>query len=433
MTQRAIYQDQYVIETQLAGSSDISTLLGTLGDFAIDGSVIGIDVDTLALLLNNHPDINPNPDTIHTRKTTGKSFRRTGTDNEYHMGIFNPNSSWEFDANPTTLALPLWLLFQNGVANEQSAVNFTKRILPYTSSGMEVYASIGRNIGAESQVMDACIVNTISLSSEENQALKASVNFLGSAYRNDVSATLWDTSYTLRAPLLWQNAVVTLRYNTNAGVKLDLTNFSLSFNNNAKVKHYASQNVSKFTLGDLDVIGSMKITRNITNYAANSVIDDWLDTSNNLGVDRVMFIMWNTLQSGGMSTTRAVSGGTAGTKSITVADATSPVSLIVDDIIIIDRGTADEEFAFVSAINTTTPGEHVLTLRDNLAYTHDASETVEEAGRDFFGIRMNIRYDGAPTTGDDELVNEVSFTCVDDETNPSILMGLIDNVDRSIP
>lgn len=425
MSLRAPFQDVYVIETQLAGASDLTTLLASPPDFLTLDSPIGAEKDKLQYYLNSHPDLNPNPRTIITRKATGNSSKKLGVGGEFRVGIHNPASSWEFEANGVTLALPLWLLLQNGIAQEQSIANFSKRVVPYTSSDIEVYASIGRNLGIESQVIDGCIVQSLSLSAVEGGVLEATANFIGAAYKNDVDGSSWNNSPSLVSLLLWQNASITLRYNNTNGIKLTIPNFNLNINNNAESKHYNSQEIYKYTLGELVISGNMKIPRDIINYEGNQVIDDWLDITNNLGVSRPMFIMWGGIESGGGSSV-VDTGGVAGTNTIIVTDISN---FSVGDVVILDIGNEIQEFGIISAIDSLT-----LTFHDKFVYTHSlGSGSVREAGRDFFGIRLNVRYDSAPINSEDELTTDVSFTCVDDEINKSIMIGIVDNVDRSIP
>jgi hypothetical protein len=255
MATRNIYDDIYGLGSQV---TNISTVAAA----------------TKGIALSNHPDLNNGTNTISQRKATGLSYIRTDTGFERQVGTEMPTSGpWEFDVHIKSLARILWSFYQTSAFQGASSV-YPKYFIPYETTTCDVWLSLVRKLAASgdanSHQINGAICNTFTLSSEEGQTLKCSAGFIGYdwAKRDIASDTL---TFDASAPLLWQNATITL-----GGTAVNIPSFSLTVNNGAIAKAFDAKNPIKHILNEFTAEGTIRVPWSADTVGGNTEIDNFV-------------------------------------------------------------------------------------------------------------------------------------------------------------
>lgn len=247
---------------------------------------IGLEVGKHALPVIGQPPLDPGQIIIDQRKTVGKSTRRTGTGYEYLQAGDAPTVTFEMEATPNMVAFFCWLLFQKG-STEGAETPFAKVFTPYTDAACEIWASILRKMSAaaaDSHVIHGAICQSMTLSSAEGEALKLAVTLNGSHFFNvfDFDAQSSVLSFSEKAPLLFQDATITLDTNS-----INIPGFSVTITNNAAGKRYATAHVYEFILGDLTGDGTFTMPWGQATEGANEQLNNFI-----AGTDTLLVVEW---------------------------------------------------------------------------------------------------------------------------------------------
>lgn len=222
--------------------------------------------------LINHPSFNPGSQTINQRKAVGTSYRQTGAGClEYTQGSAIPTTSFEFDVSSKNLSAFLWALFQTG-SFQGAGTAYPKYYVPYESPDSEVWLTLVRKLapagtGASHRIVGA-IVNSITLSAEEGQNLKATVEFQGYSFESNRDTTNDTFTFQTASCLQWQNAVVTLD-----GTTVNIPGFSLTISNNAVTKFYDNPTAVRHDAGEFTATGSISVPWGQATEGGNAQID----------------------------------------------------------------------------------------------------------------------------------------------------------------
>jgi len=221
--------------------------------------------------LLNHPSFSPGTQTINQRKAVGTSYRRTGSCLEYTQGASIPTTSFEMDVSAKNISLFLWSLFQTS-SFQGAGATYPKYFVPYEDSTTEMWLTLVRKLAedtdANSHAIAGAIVKSITLSAEEGQHLKATVEFQGYSFSSAYD-TAGDT-FTFHAAscLLWQNAVVTLDGHT-----VNIPGFEMTISNNALTKFYDNATAVRHDVGEFTVTGSIKMPYAAADEGSNVQLD----------------------------------------------------------------------------------------------------------------------------------------------------------------
>ena len=244
-----------------------------------------------------YPDFTSGLEVIDTRKATGVPYRKTI---EYLQGTKSPGVTLEMEASPRSLIPFLFALFHTVT---EAATPFEKIFTIYAShpdfTGKSASAltspglfTLVRNTGvtAESHQLTNCIVRSMTLSGEQGQPLKMSV---------EVIATTLSTAYTLTTddftfPTTQNTAIMfhDLYLRLDGSVASRANSFSITMSNNAVVKHQAgagNQNVTGFVLGDFTVTGSLSIPWGLS-ANENAEIEKFTDGTSSRPTDTLIEI-----------------------------------------------------------------------------------------------------------------------------------------------
>jgi hypothetical protein len=277
MAQRNIWMDIYSV-----GYSNVSISTVANASFGIP--------------LLNHPNFEAGTQTINQRKATGTSYRQGQTGMEYQQGSAVPTTSYEFDVNYANLSHILWAFFQSS-AFQGTGAPYVKYFIPYESPTSEVWLTLVRKLAASgtgsSHQIAGAQPKTLALSCEEGQPLKATVEFQGYSFvdtRDVASDTL---TFSAVAPLLWQNATITL-----AGSAINVPGFNLTVNNNLVTKFHDNATAVRHLLGDLTVEGTIRVPWSDTNRGGNTELDAFIN-----GTVSRLVISWGSGVTNGIATT----------------------------------------------------------------------------------------------------------------------------------
>lgn len=259
MATRTIWEDLFSVAS---GVTNIST--------AANG--------TFGIPLTNHPSFNPGTQTINTRKAVGTSYRQTGTGClEFTQGSAIPTTAWEFDVSSKNLSHFLWSLFQTG-SFQGAGATYIKYYVPYETPDVEVWLTLVRKLAANgtaaSHRIVGAIVKSISLSCEEGQNLKATVEFQGYSFESTRDSANDVFTFQTASCLQMQNAVVTLD-----GTTINVPSFDLTITNNALTKFYDNATAVRHDVGEFTVTGNIRIPWAQATEGANVQIDDFANGS----------------------------------------------------------------------------------------------------------------------------------------------------------
>lgn len=223
--------------------------------------------------LLNHPSFSPGTQTINQRKAVGTSYRRTGNCLEYTQGSAIPTTQFEMDVSAKNISLFLWSLFQTS-SFQGAGTTYPKYFVPYEDSTTEMWLSLIRKLAedadANSHAIAGAIVKSITLSAEEGQHLKATVEFQGYSFSSAYD-TAGDTfTFHAAACVLWQNATVTLDAHT-----VNIPGFEMTISNNALTKFYDNSTAVRHDVGEFTVTGSIKIPYSTTDEGGNVQLNEF--------------------------------------------------------------------------------------------------------------------------------------------------------------
>jgi hypothetical protein len=224
--------------------------------------------------LLNHPSFEPGTQTINQRKAVGTSYRRSGACLEYIQGASIPTTSFEFDVSPVNIGYFLWSLFQTGSFQGAGTV-YPKYFVPYENATTEMWLTLVRKLAADgtaaSHRIVGAIVKSITLSAEEGQPLKATVEFQGYSFESNRDTTDDTFTFGTASCYLWQNAVVTLD-----GTTVNIPGFNLTITNNALTKFYDNSTAVRHDVGEFTATGSFRMPYSQATEGANQQVDDFI-------------------------------------------------------------------------------------------------------------------------------------------------------------
>lgn len=278
MAIRSPLQDVYLI-TSTDGAGALMNAITDTGIWTTGN--IGWAANVFNMFPINKPDLLSNMRISDVRKATGISQRFTGTaGTEYNVTVAEPSiSGVEMELIPSHMTLLLWLLFQTG-SSQAGASPYTYTNIPYSDFSCEQYCSIGRllDAGAHSHQMDGCIITSMTISGEEGGILTVSCDFIGESLNTDADLAAVPQTASNLAPVLFQDiSSVTL-----GGSAIDLISFSITITNNATRRFYDSAAAERYSLGALDVSGTITIPWDQTNFSKNLASDAFIAGSDNL-------------------------------------------------------------------------------------------------------------------------------------------------------
>jgi hypothetical protein len=257
---------------------------------AFASGAIGVASNKYGIPLLNKPAFDPGQAVVNQRKAIGVSYRRADAGFEYQQGSRVPTTTFEFDVTYKNIVPFLWMLFQGGTT-EGAGATYLKTFVPYTESNAEIYvasALLARNSdsAATSHMIGGAVVKSLTLTAEEGMPLKCSAEMIGynmvSDFDLDADANLIE--YDTAAPLLWQNATVSL-----GGTTVNIPGFSLTISNNLVTKNYDSWHTEKYVLMDCTAEGSFRIPWSAATVGGNAQIDNFIN-----GTDQLLKVTWGT-------------------------------------------------------------------------------------------------------------------------------------------
>jgi hypothetical protein len=250
--QRNIWEDVYGIAT---GVTNISTAAN---------AATGIP-------LLNHPSFESGTQTINQRKAIGTSYRSAAVGMEYQQGSAIPGTSFEFDVSPKYISYFLWSLFQT-TSFQGAATVYPKYFIPYDASDVEMWMTLVKKLAASgtssSHRILGAVVKSITLSAEEGQNLKATVEFQGYSQETNRDIASDTLTFIASAPLQWQSATVTL-----SGTTVNIPGFSLTLSNNLLTKFYDNSVAVRHDLFNFTGEGTIRIPFAATTVGANAQVD----------------------------------------------------------------------------------------------------------------------------------------------------------------
>jgi hypothetical protein len=181
----------------------------------------GVYSGKAALPVIGSPDMKSGATTIENRKAVGLSTRLGGRGFEYQTGHKVPATTWEFDVTPHNIIQPLKSFFHSTgytfTSNGQASYVTFKH---YTDPNTDRYLTLGRKINTTTaHRMSGVVTSQIRFSGNENEAFKASCDFIGQNISyTSTYATTWhsaiagddDTFDTTQDPLLWKDANIAI-------------------------------------------------------------------------------------------------------------------------------------------------------------------------------------------------------------------------------
>lgn len=210
------------------------------------------------VLLTNQPVFEQNREIIASPKAIGRSFlSKSGTTNiERLKGKQAPSTTFEMDFDAGCAFIPFMTLFQDVGALVDAST--TKVFDCYTSSSVSYFANLLRVVeNDKSQLIKGAIAKSITISGNEGEQLKMSVDWIGSDMEYDASTAATTTVSTVSNDIvLFSN--LTFDWGNDGGDSLDVIGFDLTITNNAIPKYYMSDTVSKYLLGQIAVTGTLK-------------------------------------------------------------------------------------------------------------------------------------------------------------------------------
>ena len=226
------------------------------------------------IALKNHPSFSAGTSIIDQRKAIGVSYRRGDTGFEYQQGASVPEASWEFDASYKNLSRILWSLFQQGSFQGEGTV-YPKYFVPYDTSELEVWLNLIRKLApsgtATSQRVKGAVCHSLALSGEEGQTISAVAEFRGYGLETNHDIASDTLTFDAVAPLMFQNATITLDGNT-----VYIPNFNLTITNNLVTKFYDNATAVRHILNDFTAEGTIVIPWADENEGGNSQFDDFV-------------------------------------------------------------------------------------------------------------------------------------------------------------
>jgi hypothetical protein len=286
MSVLAGWQDAYYMEYASSISHSPS-----FSDAAIGGAY---GLGKPLVYLSNHPTFDINKGVIFTRKATGRSYIMRGSSDhiERTPGTVAPTTTYEMDLDPSGCFIPLLTLFQpstSGATHTDAAAD-TAIFYPYTVSTVSQYASLLRvtDTGQSHQILGA-VAKTISISGEEGDSIKYSVEWTGANMSTGVSSTVtaWADS-TGNSFLLFQDLTfVTGTTMADMVDTVDITGFDITITNNVVAKHYDDVAMQRHILGNFEVSGTIKVPWSSTHGGQNSFLSKLI-----AGTDFLMCLYW---------------------------------------------------------------------------------------------------------------------------------------------
>ncbi len=220
--------------------------------------------------LLNFPNFEPGTQTINQRKAVGTSYRRSGGCLEFQQGASIPATSFEFDVSAANIGYFLWSLFQTSAF--EGADPYPKYFVPYESATTEMWLTLVRKLAANgtasSHRIVGAIVKSITLSANEGENLKATVEFQGYSFESNRDTTSDTFDFSSASCLQWQNAVVTLDGHT-----VNIPGFSLTISNNALTKFYDNATAVRHDVGEFTATGTLTIPWAAADEGANVQLD----------------------------------------------------------------------------------------------------------------------------------------------------------------
>lgn len=242
--------------------------------------------------LSSHPTFDINKGVIFNRKATGRSYILRGGSNKIERipGTVAPSTSFEMDFDVDSPFIPLLTLFQPATStatNVNSGV--TQTFSPYTTSTVNEYASLLRVTEAsQSHNIIGAIAKSISVSGEEGDSVKYTVEWTGADMLTGASATVpaWTTGAS-SSFLLFQDATFTFGTTSGDQTAADLMGFEITITNNAVSKHYDNPSMQRHILGNFEVSGTIRVPWSSTNGGKNVFLSKLIS-----GDDFLFYIYW---------------------------------------------------------------------------------------------------------------------------------------------
>jgi len=226
--------------------------------------------------LLNQPSFSPGTQIINNRKAVGTSYKQTGACKEFQQGVAIPSTSWEFNVSASNIGYFLWSLFQS-TAHESATTPYPKYFFPYETATTEMWLTLVRKLAPagtpSSHRIVGAVVNSITLSAEEGQMLKATVEFQGYSFESNRDVGTADAfTFSTAACLPYSSAVITL-----GGHTVNLPGFSITITNNALTKFYDNATAVRHDLGELVVTGSFQMPYAAADEGSNVQLDAFIN------------------------------------------------------------------------------------------------------------------------------------------------------------
>uniref|UniRef100_A0A6H1ZK83 Tail protein n=1 Tax=viral metagenome TaxID=1070528 RepID=A0A6H1ZK83_9ZZZZ len=212
------------------------------------------------VLLSNQPTFEQNREIISSPKAIGRSFvSKEGTISiERLKGKQAPSTTFEMDLDAGGVFIPLMTMFQDSGAFGNDSVE--KLFDCYTGSTVGYFANLLRILETgKSQLIKGAIANSITISGNEGEQIKVSVEWMGSDMDYDASTGATATvSTVLNSAVLFSDLSFDWGDTGASSDLLDISGFDITITNNAISKYYMSDTVSKYLLGQLSISGTLK-------------------------------------------------------------------------------------------------------------------------------------------------------------------------------
>jgi len=273
-TVRTGWEDRFCLSTQTTGIS-------TPGTFTATDNGIGAapGAGACGLLLNSHPNFEAGKVQDFADKSTGIAENKYDTGNvyEYTDGRRQPTVSLEMGLTAPRLATFLWLLCQKG-ASEEEGDDKTFIVPTAGNSGCEVWASIGRAIGAgtaaDGHAIHGAVCNQLQISGNNGERVNLTANMTGKTMVTNFNHTASNFDIdTGGEEMFFDFTTMTL---AGTSIVNFAESFSLDISNNMAARFYGGQTPSAYVLQKFTTSGNIKLAMSADTVGDNKQIDNFV-------------------------------------------------------------------------------------------------------------------------------------------------------------
>lgn len=238
--------------------------------------------------LTNEPEFNPNQEIINTDKATGFPFPIDGANNDIErtLGYESPETSYEFEVDPSALFIPFVTLLQPSSGDIFTSGIKTIEAYDRSSSTVNWYSHLFRitDTTDDEQILGA-VANNITVSGSEGEMATFSVDWSGASHDIFPSSGESMGQYSGESDQLiaFDDINIAIGEAGNTLYQVNAMSMEFSIANNLTSRHYNNNTVQEHILGNLDISLTLTLPFSETN-ADSSTMKDWLESLSNIQV-----------------------------------------------------------------------------------------------------------------------------------------------------